>query len=130
MLWLLEEVDMPNVKVHLSVILAALALVKAADYWLDRFGLTVSSRGVADGALYTDVNAQLPAINLLILISDEQLRFERPWAALLLIAVPLVWLSRFWVQRRARPRGRAEVEIRRDAGLGGAAELRPRCAGG
>ena len=39
-----------------------------------------------------------------ILISDEALRFERPWAALLVLAAPLVWLSRFWVQRRSRPR--------------------------
>ncbi|HEX5947024.1 MAG TPA: UPF0182 family protein [Acidimicrobiales bacterium] len=59
----------PQVKAHLSVLLAALALVKAVDYWLQRFELTGSSRGVVDGALYTDVNAQLPALNLLVLIS-------------------------------------------------------------
>ncbi len=59
----------PQVKAHLSVLLAALALVKAADYWLQRFELTGSSRGVVDGATYTDVNAQLPALNLLVLIS-------------------------------------------------------------
>lgn len=59
----------PTVKVHLSAILAVLALIKAADYWLDRYHLTVSNRGVVDGALYTDVNAQLPAIYLLIAIS-------------------------------------------------------------
>jgi uncharacterized membrane protein (UPF0182 family) len=57
------------VKAHLSVLLAALALVKAGDYWLQRFELTVSSRGVVDGATYTDVQAQLPALNLLVLIS-------------------------------------------------------------
>ncbi len=59
----------PAVKVHLSAILAVLALVKAADYWLARYELTVSSRGVVDGALYTDVKAKLPALNLLLLIS-------------------------------------------------------------
>ena len=59
----------PQVKAHLSVLLAALALIKAADYWLQRFELTVSSRGVVDGATYTDVNAQLPVLNLLVLIS-------------------------------------------------------------
>jgi uncharacterized membrane protein (UPF0182 family) len=59
----------PQVKAHLSVLLAALALIKAADYWLQRFELTVSSRGVVDGATYTDVRAQLPALNLLVLIS-------------------------------------------------------------
>ncbi len=60
---------LPAVKVHLSAILAVLALVKAADYWLARYELTVSDRGVVDGALYTDVNAKLPALNLLLLIS-------------------------------------------------------------
>lgn len=39
-----------------------------------------------------------------LLITDEQLRFERPWAALLLLAVPMVWLSRVWIQRWSRPR--------------------------
>ncbi len=58
-----------HVKVHLSAILAVLALVKAADYWLGRYELTVSTRGVVDGALYTDINAQLPATYLLIAIS-------------------------------------------------------------
>jgi len=59
----------PRVKVHLSAILAVLAVIKAADYWLGRYELTVSGRGVVDGALYTDVNAQLPATYLLIAIS-------------------------------------------------------------
>src|SRR5690606_31187803 len=52
-----------------SLLLAALALVKCADYWLQRFELTGSTRGVVDGAGYTDVHAQLPALNLLVLIS-------------------------------------------------------------
>ena len=59
----------PQVKAHLSVLLGLLALVKAAGYWLQRFDLTVSTRGFVDGAGYTDVKAQLPAINLLLLIS-------------------------------------------------------------
>ncbi len=59
----------PQVKAHLSVLLGLLALVKAAGYWLQRFDLTVSKRGFVDGAGYTDIKAQLPAINLLLLIS-------------------------------------------------------------
>jgi len=59
----------PQVKAHLSVLLGALALVRAAGYWFDRYELTVSTRGAVDGAGYTDVNAQLPAIQLLLLIS-------------------------------------------------------------
>lgn len=59
----------PIVKVHLSAILAVLAVIKALDYWLARYELTTSTRGVLDGAFYTDVNAQLPALYLLIAIS-------------------------------------------------------------
>src|SRR5262245_8700519 len=84
----------PQVKVHLSVLLAALALVKTADYWLQRFELTVSTRGVVDGATYTDVHAQLPALSLLVLISLAAAAlfigniFRRGWA-LPLVAVAL-----------------------------------------
>ncbi|MBJ7292975.1 MAG: UPF0182 family protein [Ilumatobacteraceae bacterium] len=56
-------------KVHISVLLAAAALLRAANYWLSRYNLTRSSRSVVEGALYTDINAQLPAINLMILVS-------------------------------------------------------------
>jgi uncharacterized membrane protein (UPF0182 family) len=59
----------PQVKAHLSVLLGVMALIKAGDYWLQRYELTFSTRGAVDGATYTDVNAQLPAIYLLLLIS-------------------------------------------------------------
>jgi uncharacterized protein len=59
----------PQVKAHVSVILAVMALVKTAQYYLDRFNLNFSDRGVVTGASYTDVKAQLPALNLLIFIS-------------------------------------------------------------
>ncbi len=59
----------PQVKAHISVILGLLALVKAADYWLQRYALTWSTRGTVDGATYTDVKAQLPAIYLLLFIA-------------------------------------------------------------
>jgi uncharacterized protein len=59
----------PQVKAHLSVLLGALALVRAVDYYLQRFELTVSSRGFVEGAGFTDVEARLPAINLLGVIS-------------------------------------------------------------
>src|SRR3954452_16985046 len=59
----------PQVKVHISVLLALMALTKTVQYYLARFGLTLSHRGVVDGATYTDVKAQLPALNLLMLIS-------------------------------------------------------------
>jgi uncharacterized membrane protein (UPF0182 family) len=59
----------PQVKAHLSVLLGLLAIVKAVGYYLQRFELTFSTRGAVDGATYTDVKAQLPALNLLIIIS-------------------------------------------------------------
>ena len=59
----------PQVKVHLSVLLALIASTRAVGYYYDRFSLNFSSRGPVDGASYTDINAQLPAINLLLLIS-------------------------------------------------------------
>ena len=50
----------PQAKAHLSVLFALIALSRAASYWLGRFELTRSTRGVVQGATYTDVNAQLP----------------------------------------------------------------------
>lgn len=58
-----------RVKVHASVLLALLALTKTADYYFARFQLVFSTRGTVDGALYTDANIQLKAIDLLLVIS-------------------------------------------------------------
>jgi uncharacterized membrane protein (UPF0182 family) len=46
-----------------------MALLKAFGYWLQRFELNFSSRGAVQGASYTDVKAELPALNMLIVIS-------------------------------------------------------------
>ncbi len=59
----------PQVKAHLSVILGAMAVLKAFGYWLQRYDLNFSTRGVVQGAGYTDVKAELPALNMLIVIS-------------------------------------------------------------
>ena len=59
----------PQAKAHLSVLFALIALSRAASYWLGRFELTRSTRGVVQGATYTDVTAQLPATSLMILVS-------------------------------------------------------------
>lgn len=59
----------PQVKAHISVLLGVLALIKAVGYYFQRFELSFSTRGVVDGASYTDVKAQLPALELLIIIS-------------------------------------------------------------
>ncbi|MFZ4721113.1 MAG: UPF0182 family protein, partial [Ilumatobacteraceae bacterium] len=56
-------------KAHLAVLLALLALLKAADYWVMRYELTNANRGSFTGPNYTVVNAQLPAVLLLGLIA-------------------------------------------------------------
>ncbi len=58
-----------GVKAHISILLALIALLKAAGYFLDKWELLYSGRGQVFGASYTDVNAQVPALNLLIFIS-------------------------------------------------------------
>jgi uncharacterized protein len=59
----------PQVKAHISVLLGGLALVKAVGYWFERFSLDLSTKHVVDGATYTSVHADLPAMTLLILIA-------------------------------------------------------------
>ena len=50
-----------EVKTHLCLLLAALAITIAAGFWLDRFSLLYSDTGVVFGAGYTDVHARLQA---------------------------------------------------------------------
>jgi uncharacterized protein len=59
----------PAVRAHLSVLLGLIMLVKAWGYWLGRFDLLTSLRGVVEGASYTDVKAQLPALNFLAIVA-------------------------------------------------------------
>lgn len=58
----------PVVKVHVSVLLGFLALLKAYGYQLAQYDLVFSPRGTVTGASYTDVHAQLPALRLLVVI--------------------------------------------------------------
>jgi uncharacterized membrane protein (UPF0182 family) len=59
----------PQVKAHLSVLLGLIVLIKAWGYYLGRFDLLVSPRGVVTGASYTDVHAQQPALFVLMIIA-------------------------------------------------------------
>jgi hypothetical protein len=59
----------PIVKAHLSVLLALIALAKAAGYVLAKYELVTSTNGFVEGAGYTDVHARLPALELLFWIS-------------------------------------------------------------
>jgi uncharacterized protein len=59
----------PQVKAHLSVLLGLIMLSKAWGYYLGQFDLLTSRRGVVAGASYTDVNAHLPALRILVFIA-------------------------------------------------------------
>ena len=56
----------PAARAHLSVLIGVIVLLKAFAYYLDRYGLAFSDRGYVEGAGFTDVNAVLPAKNILI----------------------------------------------------------------
>jgi hypothetical protein len=52
-------------RVHIGVLLSALAALKAWGYWLDAYDLLYSRRGVVFGAVYADVHAALPILKML-----------------------------------------------------------------
>lgn len=54
---------------HLLVLAALLLLLKAVGYRLSMFDLLFSQRGVAFGAGYTDVHAQLPILQVLMFLT-------------------------------------------------------------
>jgi uncharacterized membrane protein (UPF0182 family) len=54
---------------HLSVLLGIIVALKAWGYWMDKYQLLFSSRGVVAGASYTDVKAQLPALEVLFWVA-------------------------------------------------------------
>ena len=59
----------PHVKAHISVLLGLIVASKAFDYWLSIYELDFSPRGQVLGASFTDVNAQIPAYWILIVIA-------------------------------------------------------------
>ena len=55
--------------IQLAVTAGLWMLVKALDYWLQRYSLLFDSNDVFTGASYTDINAQLPARIILMVIA-------------------------------------------------------------
>jgi hypothetical protein len=78
----------PWAKGHLLVLVAALLVVKAWGYGLDRFGLLFSAGGASFGASYTDVNAVLPALNTMIAVCGLA-----AIACLVQVTRPGLWLA-------------------------------------
>ncbi|MGF1668474.1 MAG: UPF0182 family protein [Acidimicrobiia bacterium] len=58
-----------GVKTHISLLAASLAVLRAVGYWLDRYELLYTQHDNFFGAGFTDINARLPATQLLILVS-------------------------------------------------------------
>ncbi len=54
---------------HLQGLGGCLMLVVALSYWLSRYELVYSTRGVAYGASYTDISVQLPAYTMLSILA-------------------------------------------------------------
>ncbi|MEH2174449.1 UPF0182 family protein [Nostoc sp.] len=59
----------PQQQRHLFGMGGLLMLVVAFSYWLSRYELVYSSRGVSYGASYTDVTSQLPAYTVLCIVA-------------------------------------------------------------
>jgi len=86
----------PGVRIHLSVLLGTVVLVRGAGFWLDAFDLLYSTRGPAFGASYADVHAVLPALRVLtalfaacglLLVANAWLRTVRLALATVLLIV-------------------------------------------
>ena len=70
---------------HVTMLVFFFIVLKAAAYWLDRYGLVFSNRGKTTGASYTDVHATLPAKTMLF------------WVAVL---IALAVLASLWLRAR------------------------------
>jgi uncharacterized membrane protein (UPF0182 family) len=56
-------------RTHLLLLAAALLGLKAVGFWLDRYEIVFSSRGLVFGASYTDIHATLPMLGALAVLA-------------------------------------------------------------
>ena len=105
------------VRAHLSLLAAAIVLVRGWGFWLDAYALEYSRRGAIVGAGYTDVHAVLPVLRLLtllfaicgiLLLINIQRRTWRP-ALATVVVITVAWvvglgvIPRFVQQVRVSP---------------------------
>ncbi|MCC9078094.1 UPF0182 family protein [Litorilinea aerophila] len=83
---------------HLSVLGALILLLIAWQYRLDAYQLVYSTRGAVFGAGYTDVKAQLPAYNILSIVTlvtavllVVTVYLRQAWRAI--VAVLVIWVA-------------------------------------
>lgn len=88
------------VRGHLSFLGALILLLIAWQYRLDALGLVYSNRGAVFGAGYTDVHAQLPAYNILIVVTLiaaalllVNVFLRQAWRAIVIVLVAWVAVS-------------------------------------
>jgi uncharacterized membrane protein (UPF0182 family) len=87
-------------RLHLLVLGAAVLALKGVGFWLDRFEIVYSPRGVVFGASYTDVHASLPVLGALAVLAGLcaiacLLQVTRPGLRLVaggLLVLAVVWL--------------------------------------
>ncbi|MBI3075717.1 MAG: UPF0182 family protein [Deltaproteobacteria bacterium] len=60
----------PRARAHMAVLIGLALLLKAYGYRLAMYDLLYSPRGVAFGASYADVHANLPALNVLVVLAS------------------------------------------------------------
>jgi uncharacterized membrane protein (UPF0182 family) len=87
-------------RTHLLILASLLLALKAVGFWLDRFELLFSARGVVYGASYTDVHAALPFLGVLTVLASLcagacLVQIMRP--GLRLVAGGVVVLAAAWV---------------------------------
>ncbi len=87
-------------RTHLLVLAALLLLLRAVGFWLDRFELLYSPRGIVAGATYTDIHASLPALGVLGVLATLSavaclVQIARP--GLRLVLAGLVVLGVVWI---------------------------------
>jgi len=56
-------------RTHLLLLGAALLALKAVGFWLDRYEIVLSARGIVFGASYTDIHATLPMLGELAVLA-------------------------------------------------------------
>ncbi|MCK5767819.1 MAG: UPF0182 family protein, partial [Candidatus Atribacteria bacterium] len=57
------------VKIHLSILIGILLVLKSGEYWLNNFKILYSTRGIIFGAGYADVHATLFALRVLMVLA-------------------------------------------------------------
>ena len=58
-----------SVKMHLSILIGAILILKSWQYWLNAFKILYSTRGVIFGAGYTEIHANLLALRVLMVLA-------------------------------------------------------------